>query len=394
MPHPIIKLLPGRHGRVRDGHPWIYANEIVLDDAVRALPPGSIATLVGNDGGALGTIGFNPKPLIVGRVLSRAGDAAIDAGFLAGRLAAARDLRDRLFDRPFYRLVHAEADGLPGLIVDRFGDVLVVQPNTATMELLTPALLEALAAVLAPRAVLLRSEGPARQMEGLAPLNRVAMGDFDGRLTVEENGVRFLCDPLGGQKTGWFYDQRDNRAFVARLAKGGRMVDFYSYLGGFALQAAAAGARSVLAVDRSKPALELARQAAALNGVEGACAFHAAECFGEMERLAQAGERFEVVVADPPAFVKSRKDHAAGLRGYQKMARLAAPLVAPGGILFCASCSHNVTLDEFAREIAIGIARAGRSGRILRTVGAGPDHPVHPFLRESAYLKGQVLQLD
>jgi 23S rRNA (cytosine1962-C5)-methyltransferase len=391
---PTIKLLPGRHKRARHGHPWVYSNEIAMDAAAKALAAGTLVTLEAADGEALGTAFFNPHSLVAARLLSPDPGAAIDAGFLGERLRRALALRALLYPEPYYRLVHAESDGLPGLIIDRYGDVLAVQANTAGMERLLPPLLEALDALLAPRAVALRNDSPVRALEGLDSYARIAKGSLDGPTELIENGCRFLADLSGGQKTGWFFDQRDNRAFMASLSRDRRVIDLYCYSGGFAIEAAAAGAREVLAIDRSEAALELAQRAAALNGVAGRCRFGRGQAFGEMERLAAAGERFEVVICDPPAFVKSRRDVATGAKGYRKMARLAATLAAPGGFVFLASCSHNMAAERFAEEVGRGIAQAGRGGRILRSAGAAPDHPVHPQLPESAYLKAEVLQLD
>jgi 23S rRNA (cytosine1962-C5)-methyltransferase len=291
-------------------------------------------------------------------------------------------------------LVHAEADGLPGLIVDRFDDVVVCQENTAAMQRLEPALLDALDAVLSPRVVVLRNDSPARALEGLDNTTRVAKGDLDDAVTLEENGVRFFADVEQGQKTGWFFDQRDNRAFMAGLAKGARVLDLYCHTGGFGIQAAVAGAHRVTLVDRSEPALELAARAAAANEVDGRCQFERHNAFEMMSDLAKRKERFDIVIADPPAFVKSRKDLNAGTRGYRKMTRLAAKLVAPGGFLFVASCSHSLDAEMFATQVRRGLEDAGRQGRILRSAGAAPDHPLHPHLPESAYLKAQVLTLD
>ena len=211
---------------------------------------------------------------------------------------------------------------------------------------------------------------------------------------MNENGLSFFADVLQGQKTGWFYDQRDSRAFVARLARGTSLLDAYCYTGGFAVGAAAAGAVAVVGVDSSEPALGLARRAAEANGVGGRCDFRRADVYAELERLGRVGERFGVVVADPPAFVKSKKDLGSGLRGYRKLARLAASLVQPEGFLFIASCSHNVEPSALLGEVVRGATAAGRSGRIVREAGAAADHPAHLFLPESAYLKSIVLQLD
>ena len=365
-----------------------------MDAAAKALPPGGVVRLEAASGEPLGIAHFNAHTLIAARVLTRGTSLEAAHAHVAARLRAALSLRERLYPGGFYRLIHAEADGLPGLIVDRYGDVAAVQANTAGMDRWLPEILAALDATVAPRAVVLRNDSPARTLEGLALEVRVAKGAVDAPVEVRENGARFLADIATGQKTGWFFDQRDNRAAVAALAAGARVLDLYSYAGGFAIAAARAGANSVVAVDRSEGALALAERSAALNDVTAKCRFVRAEVFAECERLAGTDERFDVVVADPPAFVKSRKDLEAGKRGYRKLTRLAARLVAPGGFLFVASCSHNVDRATFAEQVSHGLDDAGRVGRILRDSGAAPDHPVHPHLPESAYLKAQIVQLD
>lgn len=389
---PAVRLLPGHHKRVAQGHPWVYSNEIAMDAAAKALPPGTLVTLNTGPGDVLGVAMFNPHPLVSARVVDRDPSRVIDRDFFAARLSAALRLRDRLYDRPFYRLIHAEADGLPGVVIDRFGDVLVVEINTAGIDRLEAEFLDACKQVLHPRAIVLRNDTAARGVEGL-PLAQRVVGDLAGPIVVRENGCDFLADPVGGQKTGWFYDQRDNRRAIASLAHGARVLDLYCYNGGFAVTAAKSGARQVIGIDRSESALALARLAAERNDLV-TCHFERAEVFEKLEALAEAKERFDIVVADPPAFVKSRKDLGAGVRGYRKLARLAANVVAPGGFLFAASCSHNVEVGDFAEAVRRGVADAGRAGRILLTSGAAPDHPVHPFLPESAYLKAQLLALD
>ncbi len=391
---PTVALQPGRHKRVEAGHPWVYSNEIVMDAAAKALPPGTLVTLRKAGGEALGVATFNAHTLVSARILDRDAKQHIDRAFFAARLESALALRRRLYAEPHYRLVHAEADGLPGIAADRFGDVLVAQLNTAGMARLEEEFVAACDAVLAPRAIVLRNDSPARALEGLEPELRIAKGEIDGPIELSENGARFLADPREGQKTGWFFDQRDNRRFVAGLSAGARVLDLYCYAGGFAIAAAQAGADAVLALDRSEPALALAAASAELNGVGRRCRFQRADAFGELSRLVAAGERFDVVIADPPAFVKSKKDLGPGLRGYRKLARLAATLVERGGVLFIASCSHNVEPPDFAEAVRRGLEDAGRSGRILRSAGAAPDHPVHPWLPESAYLKAQALVLD
>jgi 23S rRNA (cytosine1962-C5)-methyltransferase len=392
--YPQIRMLPGRHKRVAGGHPWAFSNELDMTAEAKALPHGSLVVLTNHAGEAMGVAGFNPHSLIAARLVDRRPKTVIDASWLTGRLAACLALRDRLFDAPFYRLVHAEADGLPGLVVDRFGGVLSVQFNTALMERLREPALAALEAVLSPDAILLRNDSAVRGLEGLDSNVETVKGDVSEPIELNEYGVRFLADLGGGQKTGWFYDQRDNRHFMASLSRGARILDVYSHTGGFAIHAASTGAASVTAVDRSAPALALAERSADLNGCADRCSFVKADAFNEMERLAGAGERFDVVVADPPAFVKSKKDLKAGIKAYRKMMRLAARLTAPGGCLMVASCSHHMTPELFDEQIRKSLADANRSARILRHAGAAPDHPLHPFLPESGYLKAVALQLD
>lgn len=389
---PVVKLLPGRHRRAQAGHPWIFSNEVAIDAAARTLAPGEVVAVESAGGESLGAAFYNPHSLIALRLLGASAAAPIDAEFFAERLSRALALRETLYGRPFYRLLHAEADRLPGLVADRYDDALVLQLNAAGMERLIEPVLEAVERVLAPRSVLLRGDGSGRALEGLEEYVRFAKGGLEGPVELEENGLRFLADPAGGQKTGWFFDQRDNRAFAARLARGRRVLDLYTYSGGFALAAAAAGATEVTAVDRSEPSLALAEGAARLNGLEAR--FVRAHIFEEAERLVGVGERFGLVVADPPAFAKSRKDVPQALRGYRKLAKLCARLVEPQGFVLLASCSHAIEPDRFAEECRRGLAEARRTGRLLRSAGAAPDHPVHPHLPESAYLKALVYQLD
>jgi 23S rRNA (cytosine1962-C5)-methyltransferase len=387
-------MRPGTDKRVAGGHPWAYSNEIEMNEAAKALPSGALVTLTRGDGRTLGAAIFNPHSLIAARLLSRDPSAEINQRFFERRLQRALKLRERLVDVPCYRLIHAEADGLPGVVVDRFGDVIVVEANSAGMDRLSEPLAGAIDAVLKPATILIRGEGSARQMEGLQPMSRFAKGGLEGPIELQENGVRFLADPAGGQKTGWFYDQRDNRALMARFSQGAKLLDLYSYTGGFGIQAAAAGATEVLAIDRSEAALDLLKRAAVLNGVETRVAARRGEAFEALEQLVAEKKRFDVVSADPPAFVKSKKDFHVGGKAYRKLARLAAQAVEPGGLLFIASCSHNMPAAEFAAQVARGIHEGGRSAKQLYATGAAPDHPVHPFLPESAYLKALILQVE
>jgi 23S rRNA (cytosine1962-C5)-methyltransferase len=390
---PLIRLNPGADRRIRAGHPWAYSNEIAMSPAARAIPPGSVVRLEGDDGQRHGAWHFNPHSLIAARLLDADPAAPCDGAWFAARLARCLKLRERLFGAPFYRLVHAEADGLPGLVVDRYGDALAVQANTAGMDRALPMIVEALTGLVGPRVIVGRNDSAVRRLEGLEESVALLHG-ADGGAEVEEAGLRFPVDLLGGQKTGWFFDQRPNRAMVARLAAGASVLDAFCHLGGFGLAAAAAGAASVTLLDRSEHALDLAMQAATRAGFADRVTPLKAEALEQLERMLASGRRFDIVVADPPAFAKTRKDIPAALKGYAKLARLSAGLVAPGGLLFIASCSHHVGVADFAEAVAWGVHRARRPARILASVGAGPDHPVHPALPESAYLKGQLLALD
>tara|TARA_R110002072_G_scaffold1083_11_gene8817 strand:+ start:20 stop:1240 length:1221 start_codon:yes stop_codon:yes gene_type:complete len=391
---PVISISPGRQKRVRAGHPWVFSNEIKMTPEVKALTPGTAIDVVDAAGSAVGTAIFNPHTLIAARLMTSHSFADIDADWLAAKITRAAALRDRLYDRPFYRLVHAEADGLPGLIVDRYDECCVVQLNTAGMELLAADIVTALQQTVAPAGIVLQRDSAARHLEGLPAVAPEVIGAVPGPAPLSENGVGFLADLSEGQKTGWFYDHRENRARVAALSRGQRVADVYSYLGGFGLQAAAAGASDVVCIDRSEPALDLAAQAAAAAGFGDTCRFEKSEAFAALEALSSAREKFGVVIADPPAFVKSKKDLKPGARGYRKLTRLAAKIVAHEGILCVASCSHHMPMEMYAEQVRRGVHDAGRSGRILHVGGAGPDHPIHPHLPESAYLKCLLLQLD
>ena len=389
MSRKTVILPKGR--RARQGSPWIFSNEIRMDEAAKAIAPGSVVNVRGEDGREFGTGYFNPKSLIAVRLLDDACDTVVDAEFFAARITRAAGLRDALYRKPFYRLVHAEGDGLPGLVIDRFDDTLTVQIGTAGMEKQITAITMALDAVLKPKTVILRADAPSRALEGLDSYVKAVKG-AGARIAVEENGARYIADLESGQKTGWYYDQRENRAFIAALAKGKSVLDGYSYTGGFGILAAKAGAKEVVCLDSSAPALAIAEESARANGVTIKAV--KADVFEELERLKAAGETFDIVLADPPPFVKSKKDLEPGAKAYRKLARLAADVTAPGGMVMVASCSHNIPPDRFAAECAQGLLRTGRRAALIRQSGAGPDHPVHPLLPESAYLKALVYALD
>lgn len=389
--HKTIRLKPKSGRRAKAGAPWIFSNEIDMTPDTKALPPGTLVNVAGDDR-VLGTGYFNPRSLIGVRLLDGERDTTIGKDFFAARLARALSLRGALYDKPYYRLVHAEGDGLPGLTIDRFDDVCVAQVTTAGMEALTDPMLEALDETLSPRAVVLRNDAPSRALEGLDNYVRAGRGDIPARIAIEENGARYFGDLKGGQKTGWYYDQREHRAFMASLAHGRSVLDAYCYAGGFAVLAAKNGARETVGIDSSQGALTLAEEAAVANKV--ACSFVKADVFEEFERLIAAKQDFDIVIADPPPFVKARKDLEAGARAYRKLARLAASVTAKNGFVFLASCSHNIPMERFADECALGILRTGRKASLIRQGGAGGDHPVHPMLPETAYLKALVYALD
>lgn len=392
---PVVRLRPKAEARaIRHGFPWVYADELVTDRRTQALTPGTIATLEDADRRAMATVTVNPKSKIIARVMDRDPEAEIDRDWIAARLAHALELRARLFEAPFYRLIHAEADGLPGVIIDRFGDTAVIQPNAAWSEAMIGDLTSALVAVTGVTKVVKNGSGRARGLEGLPEETVVLQGAVAGPIAVPMNGAIYMADVLGGQKTGLFFDQRPNHAFAARLARGARVLDVFSHVGGFALAALAGGAEAALAVDASAPALELAAEGAAAMGAAERFATRQGDAFATLEALAAEGERFDLVVCDPPAFAPNRQALEAGLRAYERIARLAAPLVAPGGYLVLCSCSHAADLVQFRAASTRGIGRGGRRAQLIHTGYAGPDHPMLPQLAESGYLKSLFFRLD
>ena len=394
-PYPVIRLRPKAHDRaIRHGAPWAFDNEIVTDRRTKALPPGAIAVLEDAERLPLGLVAVNPASRIMARMLDRDAGVTIDAGWFAARITRALALRARLYDAPFYRLVHAEADGLPGVVIDRFDDIAVIQPNAAWAETLLPALTEAVQAVTGVSTVLKNAGGRARGLEGLDDHSAVLAGTApEGPVPVPMNGATYLADLTGGQKTGLYFDQRANHAFAATLAREARVLDVFAHVGGFSLAALAAGAGHAVAVDGSAPALDLARDGAARMGVGDRFETRKGDAFEVMEALAGEGAHFDLVICDPPAFAPSKQALEKGLRAYERVARLAAALVAPGGYLGLCSCSHAVDLGRFRSACTRGIGRAGREAQLIHTGFAGPDHPLHPNLAESGYLKALFYRL-
>lgn len=392
---PVVRLIPKAEARaIRHGFPWVYANELVTDRRTRNLTPGTIARLEDANRVPMGVVTVNPASKIICRMLDQDPDAVIDQAWFTARLARALAHRARLYADPFYRLVHAEADGLPGIIIDRFGDLAVIQPNAAWADMLIEPLVAALQDVTGVTTVIMNGTGRARTLEGLEEKTEVLVGKApDGPVPVPMNGAIYMADVMGGQKTGLFFDQRPNHAFAASLSKDARVLDMFSHVGGFGLAALAADAASVLAVDGSAPALELAEQGATAMNVSDRFVTRKGDAFDVLTALAEEGETFDVVVCDPPAFAPSKPTLEAGLRAYERIARLAAPLVADGGYLILCSCSHAADLTRFRNASARGIGRGGRRGQIIQTGFAGPDHPLMPHLAESGYLKALTFRL-
>ena len=392
----VIRLRPkSKPQAIRHGFPWVFADEAVLDRRTKALPPGGLAVLEDAERRPLALVTVNPVSKIIARVMDTDPGASIDGAWLRARLTRALQMRQRIYDEPFYRLVHAEADGLPGLVIDRFGDAAVIQPNAAWADGMAEDIADALIEVAGVSTVVLNGQGRSRGLEGLAERLEVIRGAAPtGPVQVRMNGATYLADLLGGQKTGLFFDQRPNHAFAQRLVDGGSVLDVFSHVGGFGLAALAAGADSALCIDGSAPALELARGGAAAMGAADRLETQQSDAFDALEALAEQGRTFDVVVCDPPAFAPSKPALEKGLRAYERVAKMAAPLVAPGGYLVLCSCSHAADLTAFRNVSARGIGRGGRRGVLIHTGQAGPDHPTLPQLAETGYLKALFFRLD
>lgn len=382
---PLLKLKPQEERRLRAGHLWIYSNEVdTVKTPLQAFAAGSLCRVEDARGHPLGTAYVNPHTLLCARLLTGRADATIDRDWFARRIAAALQLRERLYDKPFYRLVYGEADRLPGLVVDRFGDQLVVQIGTAGIEAQREAVLGALQQVLKLRGIWLANDLPARETEGLKR-EPEAIGEVPDQVEIDEGGVRFSIPLRDGQKTGWFYDQRDNRDRLARYVRGARVLDVFSYIGGWALRAAGFGAAAVACVDASATALERAAANAAHNGqtletLKG-------NALDVLKALKVEGRQFEVVIVDPPALIKRKKDHAAGFEHYVALNRAALDLIVPGGFLVSCSCSFHLETAELQKAVLRASRAANRTLSILEQGGQGPDHPVHPAIPETRYLK-------
>ncbi|WP_170375726.1 RSP_2647 family RNA methyltransferase [Ruegeria atlantica] len=393
---PRIRLKPKANARgLRHGFPWVYANDIVTDRRTRKIPVGALAVLEDDKRAPIALVAVNPESKIMCRVLDRDLDADLNAEWFESRLRRALGMREHLFDAPYYRLIHAEADGFPGVIIDRFGDACVIQPNAAWAEAHLETLTDALVAVTGVTTVLKNASGRTRGLEGLDDENQTLRGTApDAPLPVPMNGATYMADLTGGQKTGLFYDQRPNHAFAARLVQlGAQVLDVFSHVGGFGLAMLAGGAAQALSVDGSAAALDLATKGAEASGCADRFETRQGDAFEVLTKLGEEGAQFDVVICDPPAFAPSKQALDAGLRAYERIARLAAPLVKPGGYLGLCSCSHAADLGRFRDASSRGIGRAGRQAQLIHTGFAGPDHPQLPQLAESGYLKAVFYRL-
>ena len=372
--------------RLRAGHMWAYSNEIdTTATPIKGMVPGSLCALMDYRGKPLGVATVNPHVLLAVRVLSGQGDAEIDVDFFERRLRQALALRARRFPSPHYRLVFGESDGLPGLVVDRFGDVLTVQVTTAGMELLKPLLIEALQRTLSPKGILFRNDNAMRQTEGLATGEDEVIGDVPDWLQVDESGVLLDAPLKTGQKTGWYYDQRANRDRLAPYAKGARVLDVFSYVGGWALRSAAFGAAEVSCIDSSQPALDAAQRSAKNNGVR--LETIKSDALEALKALRADGRQFDLIIVDPPALIKRKKDEETGMAHYGALNRAAMHLLAADAVLVSCSCSHHLSEEQLQRILLRESRQAGRRLQILERGEQGPDHPVHPAIPETRYLK-------
>lgn len=394
MSLPSLRLKANAERRLRAGHLWVYSNEVdVAATPLNGFQPGDQAILVMANGKPLGIVGVSPNNLICARLLSRDTGHTLDKSLLVHRIQVALSLRERLFEQPCYRLVYGDSDFLPGLVVDRFGDHLVVQLASATMERNKDAVIEALVQVLKPRGILFKNDSAARDAEGLERYVDTAFGVVPEWVDLEENGVKFQAPVLAGQKTGWFYDHRLNRARLAGYVKGKRVLDLFSYIGGWGVQAAALGASEVFCVDASAFALDGVERNAALNGVAEKVTCVEGDVFAALKELKAAEERFDVVVADPPAFIKRKKDLKNGEAAYRRLNEMAMRMLNKDGILVSASCSMHLPEDDLQNILLQSARHLDRNIQLLERGAQGPDHPVHPAIPETRYIKSLTCRI-
>jgi 23S rRNA (cytosine1962-C5)-methyltransferase len=372
--------------RLRAGHVWIYSNEVdTARSPLKQYAAGQQVMIHSAGGKALGIAYVNPHTLICARLISR--EHPLDKSLLVHRLNIALALRERLFAAPYYRLVYGDSDGLSGLVVDRFGDYLVVQINTAGMERVLDDIVAALCQVLKPTGILLKNDSRVRASEELPEYVKVAFGEVPELLELTENGCRFLAPVYSGQKTGWFYDHRNARARLPAYSQGRRVLDVFSYIGGWGIQAAVGGASEVTLVDSSASALELAQRNAELNNVGDRVKTIEGSAFDVLKDLHEREEKFDTIILDPPAFIPRRKDIRAGETAYRRINELAIRLLNRDGFLVSASCSLHLTRESLTDILRASARHLDRQLQILEQHGQGADHPVHPAIAETDYLK-------
>ena len=391
---PALYLKPGEDARLRAGHLWVFSNEVdTRRSPLTAFEPGAPCVIADAADRALGVGYVNPASLIAARLVARGTAHALDRSLLVHRLNVALALRQRLYSEPYYRLLYGESDGVPGLTLDRFDDVIVAQATTAGIERLQSEVEAAVRKVLKPRAMVWKNDAGIRALENLPMYAGLAFGELAAPVAVREGGLRFEIDVLGGQKTGWFYDQRANRDRYVCHVNGRRVLDVFSYLGGWGLRAAAAGATDVLCVDASQAALQRLQHAARDNGLDARVHVAHGDAFDVLKALRASREHFDVVVVDPPAFVKRKKDLAQGRLAYRRINMAAMQLLAPDGILVSCSCSHHLPRSELLVAIQAGARELQRQVQVLEVLQQGPDHPIHPAIPETDYLKGYLCRV-
>ncbi len=389
-----LRLKKREERRVQSGHDWVFSNEIDTDvTPLKNLDPGMAVTLETANGKFLAHAFVNPHSLIAARVTSRRANHPFTATTLRGRVSKALELRSYRYPDPFYRLIHSEGDFLPGLTVDRYADVLVVQITTAGMERFRDDIVDALQQLCGATSIFLRNDAPVRELEKLPLYREWVVGQAVDVLPIQENGLKFEVPAEISQKTGWFYDHRDSRAALAPWVKNKRVLDMYTYVGGFGLCAASMGAKEVVGIDVSENAVEAAVHNARLNACEDRFSAQCADAVEAMRTMYTEGERFDVVVLDPPAFIKRRKDKEAGVRHYALNNRLAMRLLTPGGIILSASCSQAFSHDDLLQQMRKSMPRESLGLQILAPLQQGADHPVNVAMPETLYLTGAIARV-
>lgn len=386
MSLPVLYLKPNEQRRLRAGHLWIFSNEVdIARSPLTAFAPGDAVQIAAHGGHVLGTGYVNPHSLICARLVSRDPDYVLNESLLVHRLNVALSLRERLYARPYYRLVFGEADGLPGVVIDRFDDVYVAQISTAGMERVKDVLLAALVKVMKPRAVLWRNDSGSRELEGLPRYVVPALGEVPALADVQEYEAQFSAPVQAGQKTGWFYDHYANRGRLRAYVRGRRVLDVFSYVGAWGIQAALAGATSVTCIDSSTGARDWTLANAARNRV--AVDFIVADAFDALRDLRAGRERFDVVVVDPPAFIKRKKDAREGVQAYRRINEMAMQVLAKDGMLVSSSCSYHLPREVLMQQLLQASRHLDRNMQAVETGAQAPDHPIHPAIPETEYLK-------